>query len=375
MEAIDRAKIAVVADWVTDMGGAERVLSDILAAFPQADLYTSVFFPKDPSFATGHRVFTSFLQRLPFFGKRHKLVPSLRRHAFETFDLSGYDLVVSSSSAESKGVVTRPGTVHVCYCHTPTRYLWSHAADYLRNPGFGALDPVARFFAKGWAHRGRVWDWSAARRVDHFLANSRVTRDRIAKYYGRSAQVLHPAVHLDRFQVRADKGEHYAAVGRVVPYKRFDLLVDAFNGTGRRLTVVAGTRNAAAMNLVARSGPNIEWVFGANDAEVRDIVGSARALLFPQEEDFGIVPLEAQALGTPVVAYAKGGALETVKEGVSGTFFPEQSPEALRAALDRFEGMRFDPFAARAAVSGFGDLEFRAGLREFCSAKLAERAA
>lgn len=363
---LDNLRVAVVADWVTDLGGAERVTRDILDAFPQADLVTSAYFPRKKEFFADRHVVTSFLQRVPFFGRRHKFVPFLRRHAFETLDLSAYDLVISSSSAESKGVITRPDALHICYCHTPTRYLWSHAAEYLKEPGFGWLDFFARPMARAWAHKARLWDWAAAQRVDVFLANSKTTATRIAKYYGRASHVVHPGVDLEKFSVGREKEDSYVALGRVVPYKRFDLLVDAFNGTGRRLTIVAGTKTKLAMELVARSDDNIEWVFGASDEEVREIVGKARALVFPQEEDFGIVPVEAMACGTPVIAFARGGALETVKNEISGQFFQEQSPEALRRALTQFESRRWDAFAVRQSVQGFDAAEFRRKLREEC---------
>ena len=360
---LDTLRVAVVADWITDLGGAERVTRDLLDAFPQAELVTSAYFPRKPEFFADRKVVTSFLQKVPFFGRRHKFAPFLRRHAFETLDLSAYDLVISSSSAESKGVITRPDAVHLCYCHTPTRYLWSHAAEYLRHPGFGRWDWLARPMARSWAHAARLWDWAAAQRADFFVANSRATAARIAKYYGRASEVVHPGVDLAQFAVGREKQDAYVALGRVVPYKRFDLLVDAFNGTGRKLTVIAGTKTKLAMELVARSDDNIEWVFGASDEEVREIVGAARALVFPQEEDFGIAPVEAMACGTPVVAYGRGGALETVQDGVSGIFFYEQSAQALRAALDAFEARTWDPFALRASVASFDAPIFRDKIR------------
>ena len=363
---LNNVRVAVVADWITDLGGAERVTRDILDAFGQADLVTSVYFPRKNDFFAERKIVTSFLQRVPFFGPRHKFVPFLRRHAFEMIDLRAYDLVISSSSAESKGVITRPDALHICFCHTPTRYLWSHAAEYLRVPGFGWLDFLARPLARAWAHKARLWDWAAAQRVDIFLANSKATAARIAKYYGRTSCVIHPGIDLTQFTVGREKEDAYVALGRVVPYKRFDLLVDAFNGTGRRLTIVAGTKTKLAMKLVARSDDNIEWIFGASDEEVRHIMTRARGLVFPQEEDFGIVPLEAMACGTPVIAFARGGALETVKSEISGQFFDEQSPEALRHALTQFESRRWDPFSVRQSIQNFDATVFRRQIREAC---------
>lgn len=364
--SFDNLRVAVVADWITDFGGAERVTRDILDTFPQADLVTSVYFPRNEKTFSDRKIITSFLQKIPFLGRRHKLIPFLRRHAFETIDLSDYDLVISSSSAESKGIITRPDTIHICYCHTPTRYLWSHAEDYLKNPGFGWLDFLARPMARAWAHTARLWDWAAAQRVDFFLANSKTTAARIAKYYGRSSQVIHPSIALDQFSVCREKKDFYVALGRVVPYKRFDLLVDSFNRTGRRLVIIAGIKNRLAMDLVARSDDNIEWIFGARDEEVREMIGSARGLIFPQEEDFGIVPLEAMACGTPVIAYGRGGALETVTKGVSGVFFDQQSVVAIHSTLKDFESRHWDPFAIRESVRGFDTTEFQCALYKVC---------
>lgn len=347
-------RVALVCDWLRDRGGAEQVVADLLEVFPDAEVFSSVYFPRNfrdlfgPSGKFPNKcVRTSFLQKIPFVRSRPKLFPWLRPYAFESFDLSAYDVVVSSSSAESKGVITKPETVHVCYCHSPTRYYWSHAHEYLRMLEFGWLNPVARAFMPILLKGLREWDRDAADRVDDFVANSQTTAKRIAKYYRRPSTVISPGIDFSKFAVETEKDDYYLAVGRMIPYKKFDLLVDAFNANGKRLVIATSTRNKLFDELFRKSKPNIEWLTDVSDDEKIALFQKAKALLFPQEEDFGIVPLEAMACGTPVVAFAKGGACETVKEGLSGTFFPEQTPESLNGAIADFETRRWSAYDIR----------------------------
>lgn len=364
-------KIAIVCDWLKDWGGAEQVLADMLELFPQADIYASVYFPKNFERLFGPNgkypntlITTSFLQRVPLVRSRPKLFPWLRPYAFESFDLSAYDVVISSSSAESKGIITKPETVHVCYCHSPTRYYWSHTHEYQKMLEFGILNPIARFLMPVMLKRLREWDRDAADRVDDFVANSNNTSKRIAKYYRRSATVITPGIDTEKFVVETDKDDYYLAVGRIIPYKKFDLLVDAFNQSGKRLIIATNTENGLFRELFKKSEPNIEWVLGATNEEKIRLYQKARAFVFPPEEDFGIVPLEAMACGTPVIAYGKGGALETVKDGVSGMFFMEQTPESLNAAIDEFETLRWSAYDIRRYASKFDKKIFQRKLLE-----------
>lgn len=300
-------KIAIVCDWLKDWGGAEQVLADMLELFPQADVFSSVYFPEKFTKLLGNKtVKTSFLQKIPFVRSRPKLFPWLRPYAFESFDLSGYDVVISSSSAESKGIITKPETVHVCYCHSPTRYYWSHTHEYQKMLEFGIFNPLARLVMPMMLKRLREWDRDAADRVDDFVANSNNTAKRIAKYYRRPATVITPGIDTEKFVVETEKEDYYLAVGRIIPYKKFDLLVDAFNASGKRLIIATSTENALFKELFKKSQPNIEWAIGVTNEEKVRLFQKAKAFVFPPEEDFGIVPLEAMACGTPVIAYGKG---------------------------------------------------------------------
>ncbi len=300
-------KIAIVCDWLKDWGGAEQVLADMLELFPQADVYSSVYFPEKFTKLLGNtKVTSSFLQKIPFVRSRPKLFPWLRPYAFESFDLSEYDVVISSSSAESKGIITKPETVHVCYCHSPTRYYRSHTHEYQKMLEFGFFNPLARLVMPMMLKRLREWDRDAADRVDDFVANSNNTAKRIAKYYRRPATVITPGIDTEKFVVETEKEDYYLAVGRIIPYKKFDLLVDAFNASGKRLVIATSTENALFKELFKKSQPNIEWAIGVTNEEKVRLFQKAKAFVFPPEEDFGIVPLEAMACGTPVIAYGKG---------------------------------------------------------------------
>ncbi len=273
----------------------------MLEVVPQADVFSPVFDPKNFPELVG-KVTTSFVQKIPVLKHRPKLIPFLRTYAFESMDFSGYDLVISSSSAESKGIVTGTETRHVCYCHTPTRYYWSHAQQYAKNPEFGWLNPIARLFMPYMIHRLRMWDFLAAQRVDAFVANSHTTARRISKFYRRESEVLHPGIDSDRFVIGEEKKDYFLALGRVVPYKRFDLLVETFNRNGLPLKIVTSQQNKLQKSLQAISKENIEWVFGVDHEQKIGYFQKARAFLFPPEEDFGMVPVEAMLCGTPVIA-------------------------------------------------------------------------
>ncbi len=369
-------KIAIVCDWIKDWGGAELVLSHILEVFPQADIYTSVFWQhKNPIFA-GKKITPSFIQKIPFLNKSHKLALTLRPLAFESFDLSSYDIVISSTSAESKGVITKPDCLHICYCHTPTRYFWSHYHEYLHMMEFGFLNPLAKWLMPKMIHKLRMWDFCAAQRPDFFLANSENTATRIKKYYKRDAIVLYPGIEqpsynfLPKGEMKLQEKDFYLAVGRCIPYKKFDLLVEAFNQNGKKLICVTNTNNKLYKKLKKNSKPNIEWKLNISRVETQALFASAKAFVFPPEEDFGLVPLEAMAYGTPVIAYEKGWALETVVQWKTWLFFEEQSYESLNDAIEEFETIQFDSESIKTHAQKFSKEIFQEKLVKFIAEKL-----
>jgi glycosyltransferase involved in cell wall biosynthesis len=348
-------RVAVVHDWLTIPGGSEQVVMELLEMFPSAELYTSIYEATAwPPIITDRPIHSSFLQRVPGATRHYpKLLPLMTR-AFRAFDLSGYDLVLSSSHACAKNVRVAPGTLHVCYCHTPMRYVWEE--------GFleGEVGRAARLAAAPLLAHLRRQDLAGAAGPDLFVANSRHVAARIERYYGRTATVVHPPVDVERFLGLAhEASDYYLVFGRVVPYKRVDLAVRACAQTGRRLKVAGDGRAMDAVRALAQGHGGIELVGRVDDAQRDALLHGARALLFPGEEDFGIVPVEAQAAGVPVVAYGVGGACESVRDGVTGVLFDAQSPPSLGAAIERLEGLTLEDTALRANAAGFGRARFR----------------
>ncbi|CAM3442674.1 glycosyltransferase [Halomonas lysinitropha] len=355
-------RIAIVHDWLVVQGGAEKVLDALLQAFPAADVYTLVdFLPAGQrGRLAGHRVVTSALQHWPLARRFYRHLLPWMPHAIEQFDLSDYDLVVSSSHCVAKGVITHPGQWHVCYCHTPVRYAWDMKEAYLRDAGFSG--PVA-WYVRRVLGRLRQWDHFTASQVDTFIANSANVSKRIAKYYGRHATVIHPPVDLDAFTFNPEpRDDYYLAASRLVSYKRMDLIIEAFGHEGRRrLKVVGDGPERKRLEKLAAAAPNIELLGYRPDGELQRLMARARGFVFAAEEDFGIMPLEAQACGTPVIAYGRGGSLETViDEGseATGVFFHEQTPAALLGALERFDSLAFSPDACLAQAQRFGIARF-----------------
>lgn len=360
---ITALRVAVVHDWLTNVAGAEKVVFEMLRVFPQADVYTSVYRPEAFRGALqGHEIYTSFLQKVPLARKKHQLFPVLRRYAFEGFDFSDYDLVISSSTAEGKGIITPESTTHISYIHTPTRYFWSHYDQYLKDPGFGVLDPVVRFQLKRTIKSSRRWDFAAAQRPDVMLANSVTVQKRIEKYYKRSAEVVYPPVDTERFMHQqsrpSDAPESYFVVAsRLIPYKRFDIAVQACQKAGKRLVVVGGGSELKKLKEMA-DGSVIFKGHTSDDALVA-YVQHAEALLFPGEEDFGIAPVEAMAAGIPVIAYAVGGATETVIPGKTGELVDSQSVSAFAQALREFDAEKYSKGTLRAQAAKFSQEAFR----------------
>jgi glycosyltransferase involved in cell wall biosynthesis len=350
-------KVAITTDWLNSFGGAERVLVELHRMFPEAPIYTSVYDPSGlPDFMQGWDVRTSFLQKVPFARRRHRWLLPLMPLAFEQFDLREYDLVITTNSACAKGVITRPNAVNVCYCHTPCRYIWDLYHEYTAGRrGRAGMALVAHWL--------RVWDRLAADRVDHFVANSHEVARRIGKHYRRQADVIHPPVDVERFAPNGLPAEDiYLVVSRLVPYKRVDLAIEACNRLGRRLLVVG--EGPERKRLVKMAGPTIEFLGQQDDATLADLYARCRALIFPGLEDFGIVPVEVQAAGRPVVAYGRGGAAETVIDGVTGVLLEEQTVEEVTRGIRSIEARGFDPNACRRNAERFGAHAFRAGLGE-----------
>ncbi len=388
-------RVAIVHDWLNQIGGAEGVLEVLHELYPQAPIYTSMYAPQimPPHYRTWD-IRTSFMQRLPGVTTHHQAFLPFYPLAFEQFDLSAYDLVISNASAFCKGVITRPGTVHLCYCLTPTRFLWAYP-DYVAREGLGRLP---RLFLPPFVSYLRLWDRLAADRVDAFAAISRAAQQRIKRYYGHDSTIIYPPVDTTAYTTRSDdpshsvtyttrsndfsrsvtkpdqatqdatttgarsndfsrSGDYFLWVGRLIPYKRVDLAVRAFNELGLPLVVIGDGRDRANLERLAK--PNVRFLGRLDNVEMRRYMAGCRAFIFPAEEDFGITPLEAQAAGRPVIAYAAGGALDTVIEGVTGEFFRQPTAESLAEAVRHFDASRYDPDACVANARRFDTDSFK----------------
>src|SRR5579859_5409030 len=367
-----RLKVALVHDYLNQYGGAERVLEELHALFPSAPVYTSMYWPEKMSATIqGLDIRTSFMQRLPLVTRNHQPFLLLYPLAFESFDLSSYDLVISNSSAFCKGVITPPSTLHISYCLTPMRWVWNYHAYVERE----RLGTAARLVLPAAISQLRSWDVATAQNVDRFLAISRTVAGRIRKYYRRDATVIYPPVNCDAFSVPACRVEdYYLIVSRLIPYKRIDLAVDAFTRLGIRLKIVgSGGRDLPALR--ARAGRNVEFVGRVSDATLKQLYAGCRGLVFPGEEDFGIAPLEANASGRPVIAYAAGGALDTVIDGRTGVLFDEQQVDPLISAIRRAEATQWEPDELRAHARKFDSQVFREQFQQFVGESIAAHAA
>jgi glycosyltransferase involved in cell wall biosynthesis len=350
-------RVALVHDFLLDLRGAERVFVALCELFPDADIFTAVYDPAGTEGRFAHRrVHTSFLQRLrPNATSFRRLLP-LYPYAMEALDLSGYDLVLSSSSAWAHGVLPSEDAVHVCYCHNPFRYAWNAREATLRAQG-----PVVRAALGVVLQRWRQWDWIAAQRVDRYVANSETTRRRIARYFTREAEVVYPPVEIERFAPGV-VGDHYAVLSELMPHKRIDLAVRAFDQLRRPLLVIGDGPDARRLERLA--GPTIRFTGRVPDAEVARLLATSRALVVTATEEFGIAAVEAQAAGRPVVALRAGGVRETLVEGVTGAFFDEPDPDALVAAVLAFDDRAVDPQACVANAERFGVARFAEGIAE-----------
>ncbi|MHB1651882.1 MAG: glycosyltransferase [Desulfitobacteriaceae bacterium] len=358
-------KVAIVHEWLTNMGGSEQVVSVLLELFPDAPVYTSLFEPANlvPSLAEAD-VRPSFLQRLPKFLRKHQNLLPLMPYAFEQFDLSDYDLVLSSSSSCAKGVITGTKTIHVCYCYTPMRYAWDSYHLYMKS-----LKGLKRWLAVWLMHRIRLWDRLSADRVDHFIAISHAVQKRIRKHYRRESRVVFPPVDIDRFTSTGVREEFYLVVSRLVGYKRVDLAIEACDRLGRNLVVIGDGEEQKRLKAMDRSkGKTIQLMGRQSDLVVEDYLAQARAFLFPGEEDFGLTMVEALASACPVIAYGQGGAIDIVEDGVTGVLFKEQTVEGMMAGILRFEELdgkdqgNFAPALLRSRAEEFSKDNFKKSL-------------
>ena len=366
-ECMNEMKVALVHDYLNQMGGAERVVLAFHELFPNAPLYTSIYDPRrvDPAFQKID-IRTSFMQKMPLVKKHHQPFLPFYPFAMERLDLRGFDLVLSSSSAFGKGVITKPETMHICYCHTPMRWCWNYD-EYVEREQLGKVSrSILPFLITGM----RVWDQASAMRVDHFIANSPVVAQRIAKYYRRDAVVIPPPVEASRFifDPTIQPEDYFLVVSRLMPYKRIDLAIQACNRLQLPLVIIGSGRDQQRLQQLA--GPTIRFLGRLSDAEVLHYYAHCRAFILPGEEDFGITPLEAQASGRPVVAYSAGGALASVIDGVTGTFFQEQTVESLAATLAAFDETRYDPQIIREHALEFDKPRFHRRILQFIEAKM-----
>jgi len=346
-------KIALVHDWLFHMRGGEKVLEVIAEIFPNADIYTLFLDSKGISSSLrSHAIKTSWLNWLPGRRDYYRWLLPLMPMAVECFDLKGYDLVISSSHCVAKGVKVPRGVPHICYCHTPMRYIWFFEEEY-----FSKYNPILRKAAQYFFKKIKKWDLKTSEDVTAFIANSSNIAGKIKKLYGKESLVVHPPLEFKKFKNQAKKEDYYLVVSHLVPYKRVDIAIQAFNRLGKPLWVVGSGPLGGKLRQMAK--PNIKFFNWVADNRLEKIYSEAKALVFPGEEDFGIVPLEAQASGTPVIAYAKGGALETVEEGRTGIFFKNQDPEDLEKAVLDFETYKWDPVAIRDYTKAFSKERFQ----------------
>jgi glycosyltransferase involved in cell wall biosynthesis len=346
---MENAKVALVHDWLTGQRGGEKVLEVFAEIFPDAPIYTLFHFPGSQIEKIERReIHTSFLQKMPFLRKRYRWYLHFYPMAVELFDLQEYDLIISTSHCVAKGAIPRPDALHISYIHSPVRYAWNQYFTYFSPDKLGFF---SRRLIPPVIHRLRLWDVASTSRVDHFLANSNAVAQRIEKYYRRKADVLHPPVDTEFFHPAEQKGDYFLLVSALVPYKRIDLAIEAFNLNGWKMKIVG--HGPDYKKLKRSANKNIEFLGFLSPSDLLHTYRGAKALLMPGEEDFGINSLEAQACGIPVIAYGRGGALETIIQEETGLFFQEMTTESLQGALDKFQGIAFNKSTIRANALAF----------------------
>lgn len=366
MNQLKNKKIAIVVEELTQLGGAERLLDYYLEMFPKAPVFTIVW-DKEKTLHKYDKfdVRPSFIQKLPFGSKRYKWYLTLMPKAVESFDLKDFDVVFSITSALVKGVKTSSKTLHICYCNTPTRWLWTDSENYVRN---APIPFFARPVMPALIARLRQWDIKASKRPDYFIANSENVKKRIKKYYNRESDPIFVSVDAKKFKISKNLGRYYLVVSRLEPYKKVEMVIEAFEKLKLPLKIVgSGTKFEALKQSVPK---NIELIGRVSDEKLAKIYANAIATIFPQEEDAGIVPLESMAAGRPVIAYARGGALETVIEGKTGILFQKQTVEGLIAAVQKFQKVKFNPHLIRAHSLKFDKELFKKKILEYTVSKL-----
>lgn len=360
--------VALIHDWLTNMGGAERVVINFKEIYKEAPIYTTLYNPDNLDEELRNiNVRTSFLQSSKNLKRGHQKLLPFMPMAFESFDLNEYDIVLSSSSSCAKGVITNPNTMHVCYCHTPMRYAWEYYYEYANEWG---LNKIKGRLLKYVMNYIRMWDRVSADRVDYFIANSENVAKRIWKHYRRESVVIHPPVRCNLFSISDIDEDYFLIVSRLVPYKRIDLAVEAFNELGLPLVVIGGGKDLDRLKDMAKD--NIKFLGRQSDEVIKEYYSKCRAFIFPGEEDFGITPLEAQASGRPVIAYGKGGALETVIDRKTGVFFKKQNVEYLKRSIKEFENLNFDKLFIRKHAEEFDEEVFKRKIKNFIDKKYSE---
>ncbi len=363
-------ELALVHDWLNQLGGAEGVLETLVQMYPHAPIYTSIYWrDKMPAHYLDWDIRPTWLNRAPGIYQHHQPYLPWYPAAWSTLNLSRYDVVLSNKSGFCHGVHThskRRTALHICYCLAPTRYVWSFN-DYAQSERLGR---AARLLMRPLIAALRRWDYAAAQNVDHFIAISREIQDRVRKYYKRESIVIHPPVDIRRYRPQTEVGDYFLIVSRLIPYKRIDLAIQAFNHLGLPLVIAGSGRDQARLEKLANS--NVQFLGRVSDDELPDLIARSRGFIFPGHEDFGIAPVEAQASGRPVIAYGAGGALDTVIDGETGVFFNAPTIASLIEAVQRFNQVNFDPATIRANAECFSTEVFRDKLTQFIEEKYAE---
>jgi glycosyltransferase involved in cell wall biosynthesis len=366
----DDINIGIVADWLVTYAGSEKVIKEFIDVFPSSELYSVVDFLSDSNreLFSGKKAKTTFIQKMPFAKSKYQKYLPLMPLAIEQLDMSGHDVILSSSHAVAKGILTGPDQLHISYVHSPIRYAWDLQHQYLRESGLS--EGLKGFIAKYLLHKIRIWDYRTANGVDHFIANSKFISRRIHKVYGRSSDVIYPPVDVNNFTLNENKDNYYFTASRLVPYKRIDLIVDAFNEMPEKKLVVVG--DGSEMDKIkSKAKGNIEILGYQPNNIMQKHMQNAKAFVFAAEEDFGITPVEAQACGTPVIAFGKGGVLETIipegNQNPTGVFFDKQEPGSIIESVNKFESMQdlFEPTECRRNAEKFSEERFRTEINTY----------
>ncbi len=362
-------RVALVHDYLSQDGGAERVLSVLQDMFPQAPTFVWFYNPEnfDGAF-DGKDIRTSFIQKLPFGKTHYQWYLPLLPMATEHHDLSDYDVVISSVSSFAKGIITKPHTLHICYCHTPTRYLWTDTHEYVSNLRYNRF--IKKLIIPPLIGKLRLWDQLSTQRVDYFIANSKTVQNRIWKYYRRESGVITPPVDTSVYKISPDIEDYFITGGRMVPYKRFDLVIKVFNRLKKPLKIFGG--GPELHSLIKQAGPTIEFLGKVSEEKKAELLSKAQAFIHPQVEDFGITPIESMASGRPVIAYGEGGATETIIDGQTGILFQHQDWHDLLDAVLHFDSRKFDPTFIRNHAQHYSVGQFETKMNQFVNSRYEE---